>query len=60
MPAETIVPILAAAMLATGWALWLLRLGQLRATDARMSRVDIVPPCVACGRHHRNRGDHRT
>ena len=72
MPAEAIISILAATLLATGWALWLLPVGtcaqcqhcQLekvardRATEAQVSRVYGIPLCRSCGRHHEHGEDH--
>jgi hypothetical protein len=73
MPAETMVAILAATLLATGWALWMLPIGTCaecshcrveklakeRETEAQVSRVYGIPLCTACGRHHRREEDHR-
>ena len=66
MPAATMISILAATLLATGWALWLLpvgncsecphcraeRLGRERADQARTARYYSIPLCQSCGRHH--------
>jgi hypothetical protein len=73
MPAETIISILAATLLATGWALWLLpvgtcaecahcqqeRVAKERATEAQVSRIYGIPLCQACGRHHPRGEPHR-
>lgn len=74
MPAETMISILAATLLATGWALWLLPIGQCRecahcraeklarerADEARTGRYYGIPLCPACGRHHQPEETHRT
>ena len=73
MAAETMISILGATLLATGWALWLLPVGrcapcahcprekvaQDRATEAQASRIYGIPLCQACGRHHQHGEDHR-
>ncbi len=73
MPAETMISVLAATLLATGWALWLLPVGTCaqcahcraeklasdREADVRVSRVYGIPLCQACGRHHQRGEDHR-
>jgi hypothetical protein len=73
MPAETMSSNLAATLLATGWALWLLpvgtcaqcshcqmeKLAQDRATEAQASRIYGIPLCQACGRHHQREEEHR-
>ena len=73
MPAETMISILAATLLATGWLVWIMpvgtcaqcnhclaaKLSKERATEAQVSRVYGLPPCIACGQHHRRGGDHR-
>jgi hypothetical protein len=74
LPAETMVSLLAATLLLTGWALWLLpvgtcaqcahcraeRVAKQRDTEAQAGRIYGIPPCPACGRHHRRGEDHRT
>ena len=71
MPAETMISLLAATLLATGWALWLLPVGTCkqcahcqaekqareRESEAQVSRAYGIPQCQACGRYH-VRGDH--
>lgn len=73
MPAETMIAILAATLLATGWALWLLpvgtcaqcehcrfeKLARERETEAQVGRIYGIPRCPACGRHHQRGEDHR-
>jgi len=73
MPAETLISILAATLLATGAALWLLpvgtcaqcahcraeRVAKARESEAQLTRVYGVPLCQACGRHHQRGEDHR-
>ena len=73
MPAETMISILAATLLATGWVLWIMpvgscaecshclaaKLSKQRETEAHLSRVYGIPPCTACGRHHQRGDDHR-
>ena len=73
MPAETMVSILAATLLATSWVLWILpvgtcsecahcrvrKLARERNGEAQASRVYGIPPCTACGRHHPRGEDHR-
>jgi len=68
------ISILAATLLATGWALWLLPIGQCRecahcraeqlarqrADEARTSRYYGIPLCPSCGRHHQPEEAHRT
>ena len=74
MPAETMISILAATLLATGWALWLLPVGtcaecahcqaqraaRARESEAQLSRVYGIPLCPSCGRHHQRGEDHRS
>jgi hypothetical protein len=74
MPADTIISVLAATLLATGWALWLLPVGTCaecphcraekvsreRADEARAGRLYGIPLCPACGRHHVRGENHRT
>ena len=73
MPAEAMISILAATLLATGWVLWIMpvgtcaqcshclaaKLSKERETEAQVSRVYGIPLCTACGRHHRREDDHR-
>ena len=73
MPAETIISILAATLLAAGWALWLLpvgtcaqcphcraeRVAKARESEAQLSRVYGIQLCQACGRHHPRGDEHR-
>jgi hypothetical protein len=73
MPADTMISILAATLLATGWALWLLPIGRCpdcphcraekvareRADEVRTSRYYGIPLCQACGRHHQPEDGHR-
>lgn len=73
MAAETMISLLAATLLATGWALWLLpvgtcaqcahcrveKLAKERESEAQLSRAYGVPLCQACGRHHQRGEDHR-
>jgi hypothetical protein len=73
MPAETMVSILAATLLLTGWMLWLLPVGRCpqcahcqvekmatqREQEAKVSRLYGVPLCPACGRHHGREEEHR-
>ena len=73
MPAESLIAILAATLLATGWALWLLPVGTCaqcahcqqekvareREVEAQVSRVYGIPLCQACGRHHPRGENHR-
>jgi hypothetical protein len=73
MPAETMVSILAATLLATGWMLWLLPVGRCpecahcqvekmateREQEAKVGRLYGVPLCPACGRHHGREEEHR-
>jgi hypothetical protein len=73
MPAETMIAILAATLLATGWALWLLpvgtcnqcahcrveKLAKEREAEAQVSRIYGIPLCQSCGRHHARGEDHR-
>jgi hypothetical protein len=73
MAPETLISLLAATLLATAWALWLLpvgtcaqcahcrleKLARERDSDAQLSRVYGVPFCAACGKHHRREDDHR-
>ena len=72
MPAETMVSILAATLLATGWVLWILPVGtctqcghcqlekvsRAREHEAQASRIYGIPLCQACGRHHQRGDDH--
>lgn len=74
MPAETMIFILAATLLATGWALWLLpvgtcaqcahcrteKLARERETELQASRIYGIPLCGVCGRHHQRGEDHRS
>ncbi|HET9850942.1 MAG TPA: hypothetical protein VFP56_00385 [Candidatus Limnocylindrales bacterium] len=74
MPAETMISILAATLLATGWALWFLPVGTCaqcahcraegaataRESDVQLSGVYGIPTCPSCGRHHRRGEDHRS
>jgi hypothetical protein len=74
MPAETIIAMLSATLLATGWALWMLpvgtcaecphcraeKLARERADEARAGRFYGIPLCPACGRHHATGEKHRT
>ena len=73
MPAETMIALLAATLLATGWALWVLPVGTCRQcphcqveqlakereVDAQLARAYGTPRCAACGRHHHPGEDHR-
>ena len=73
MPPETLITILAATLLATGWALWLMPVGTCgqcphcrveklakdREAEAQISRVYGIPLCEACGRHHARGEKHR-
>jgi hypothetical protein len=73
MPAEAMITILAATLLATGWVLWMMpvgtcaqcshcrveKLAKEREIEAQVSRVYGIPLCTACGRHHRRGDDHR-
>jgi hypothetical protein len=73
MPAETMISLLAATLLASGWALWLLPVGRCsecphcraeklarqRAHEARASSFYGIPECPACGRHHTPEDGHR-
>ena len=73
MGPDTVISLLAATLLATGWALWLLpvgrcsqcshcqleRLAKERETEARASRVYGIPLCPSCGRHHAPGERHR-
>ena len=72
MPAETMVSVLATTLLATGWVLWLLPVGTCaqcehcrmekvasqRDHEAQVSRINGIPLCQACGRHHQRGEDH--
>jgi hypothetical protein len=72
--AETLISLLAATLLATGWALWLLpvgtckecphcqlaKLAKERETEAQVSRVYGIPMCKACGRYHAPGEHHRS
>jgi hypothetical protein len=72
VPAETVITVLAATLLATGWALWVLpvgtcaqcphcrieKLARERENEAQVSRIYGVPFCAVCGRHHRREEDH--
>jgi hypothetical protein len=74
MPALTMISVLAATLLATGWALWLLPVGRCqecphcraeklarqRADDARTGRYYGIALCAACGRHHQPEDGHRS
>jgi hypothetical protein len=74
MADDTIITLLAATLLATGWALWLLPIGTCsacahcraeklareRADEARAGRMYGIPICPACGRHHQREEDHRS
>ena len=75
MAPETMISILAATLLATGWALWLLpvgtcaqcahcrieKLAREREHEAQTSRIygTPAPLCPVCGRHHRREEDHQ-
>jgi hypothetical protein len=73
MGAETVISLLAATLLATGWALWLLPVGRCsqcphcqleqaareRETEAQASRVYRIPMCQVCGRNHAPGEPHR-
>ena len=73
MAAETVISLLAATLIATGWALWLLpvgtckqcthcqaeKLARQRATEAQAGRLYGIPICQACGRHHVPGESHR-
>lgn len=73
MGAETVISLLAATLLATGWALWLLPVGKCkecphcqmeqvareRETEAQAGRFYGIPICPACGRHHAPGEPHR-
>jgi hypothetical protein len=73
MPAEGMISILAATLLATGWALWLMpvgtcsecahcraeRVAKARASEAQLSRAYGIPLCRSCGRHHASGEEHR-
>jgi hypothetical protein len=73
MAPETMVTVLAATLLGTGWLLWLLPVGTCaqcahcraeklaheRENEAQLGRVYGIPLCAACGRHHRREDDHR-
>ena len=73
MPAETIISILGATLLATGWALWLTpvgtcaqcahcraeRVARARASEEQVSRAYGIPLCRKCGRLHQRGEDHR-
>ena len=70
---ETMISILAATLLATGWALYLLpvgtchqcphcrveKLARQREHDTQAGRLYGVPFCPVCGRHHTREEDHR-
>ena len=74
MAPETMISMLAATLLATGWALWLLPIGRCaecahcraekvarqRADEVRTGRYYGIPLCPACGRHHQPEDGHRT
>jgi hypothetical protein len=73
MPAETVIALLAATLLATGWAIWLMpvgtcaecphcraeKLARQRADETRAGRLYGIPLCPACGRHHPHEEEHR-
>ena len=73
MPAETMISILAATLLATGWVLYLMPVGTCAQCthcrmekvareeehEAQLGRVYGIPLCEACGRHHQRGSDHR-
>lgn len=73
MPAETMVSLLAATLIGTGWMLWLLPVGRCsqcahcqaekvateREKEAQVSRLYGIPLCPACGRHHGREEGHR-
>jgi hypothetical protein len=73
MPAETMISILAATLLATGWALWFLPVGtcaqcahcraehvaRARESEAQLGRIYGIPLCPSCGRHHQRGEAHR-
>jgi hypothetical protein len=74
MAPESIIAMLAATLLATGWALWLLpvgtcaecphcraqKLARERADEAVAGRFYGIPLCPSCGRHHPRGEKHRT
>jgi hypothetical protein len=74
MPADTVITLLAATLLATGWAMWVLpvgtcrecphcraeKLARQRADQMRAGQLYGVPLCPACGRHHGHEEDHRS
>lgn len=73
MPAETLVPLLATTLLATGVILARLPVGQCahcphcaaeqlakeREIETRASRFYGIPMCPACGGHHTREEPHR-
>ena len=73
MPAETMISILAATLLVTGWGLVALpvgtcahcphcrveKLAREREIEAQAGRIYGIPVCPACGRHHQRGEDHR-
>ena len=73
MAPETVIALLAATLLATAWAMWLLPVGRCpqcahcqleklakeRETEAQVSRVYGIPMCPTCGRYHARGEDHR-
>ena len=73
MGAETVISLLAATLLATGWAIWLLPVGRCsecshcqlekvakeRESEAHASRIYGIPVCPTCGRYHQPGEPHR-
>lgn len=73
MPADALIAILGATLLAAGWALWHLPVGTCtecphcraralardRESEGQGSRVYGIPLCQACGRHHQRGEEHR-
>jgi hypothetical protein len=74
MAPETMISVLAATLLATGWALSLLpvgtcaecphcraaKLARERADEERAGQFYGIPRCPGCGRHHAPGEKHRT
>ena len=72
MGPETMISMLAVTLLGTGWALFMLPIGQCsqcmhcrlervardQETEAQASRIYGIPRCQACGRHHQRGEDH--
>lgn len=70
---EGLVTVLAATLIASGFALWRLpvgecaqcshctarKLAQERETEVQASRVYGIPYCPSCGRHHTREQPHR-